>query len=123
MRDLRPSIEPALALFGLPAVVTISDGEPVATTAIWLPPVSVEAAGVLLQTDRPQAVLAVPLAGLPFSSTILALPTVRLSSLLRGMRIDAAEKNGGPVLSWMVETVLGVAVDEIRVMVIPAQSA
>ena len=64
MSDLRPGIGVALAVFGLPATVTIPGEEPVATTAIWLPPLPVEIAGVLVQTDHPQRALALPRAGL-----------------------------------------------------------
>ena len=107
MSDLRPAIGHALTVFGLPATVTLPGEEPVATTAIWLPPVSVLSEGVLVQTDRPQAVLALPRADVP------AVP--------RGTLIEAAETAGGEVKLWTVESVFGTLVDEIRVSVIPTE--
>ncbi len=107
MTDLRPAIGPALAIFGLPASVTLPGEDPVATTAIWLPPVSVMTDGVIVQTDRPQPVLALPRADVP--------------SVPRGTVIEVAETDGGDVLSWTVEAVVGELPDEIRVIVIPAE--
>ena len=108
MSDLRPDLGVALAVFGLPATVTVPGGQPVATTVIWLPPVSVETVGVLAPTDRPQAVLALPRSALP------VVP--------RGTLIEVPELEGGSVRSWTVEAVLGITVDEVRVLVIPAVS-
>jgi len=107
MSDLRPAIGPALAVFGLPATVTLPGEEPVVTVAIWLPPVSVLAEGVMIQTDRPQPVLALPRADVP--------------SVPRGTLIEVAEVEGGEVKAWLVESVLGLQVDEIRVIVIPKE--
>jgi hypothetical protein len=116
MTDVRPSLAPALATFGLLATVTLPGEAPVATTAIWLPPVSVETVGVVVATDRPQRVLSLPRAGLPF------LPTDDLSRALRGTTIEVADVYAGPVRVWTVEAVAAEAVDEIRVSVIPGAS-
>ena len=107
MSDLRPAIGPALTVFGLPATVTLPGEEPVVTVAIWLPPVSVVTEGVMVQTDRPQPVLALPRADVP------AVP--------RGTLIEVAESESGEVKAWLVESVLGLQVDEIRVIVIPTE--
>jgi len=104
--DLRPDIGPALAIFGLPATVTVPGGQPVATTAIWLPSVPVETAGVFVSTDRPQAVL--------------ALPRADISSIPRGTIIQVAEIEGGPVRAWVVEGVDDTRPDEIRLIVLPS---
>jgi hypothetical protein len=109
MSDLRPDLGVALAVFGLPATVTVPGGEPVAATAIWLSPVSVETVGVLAPTDRPQAVLALPRSAVP--------------SVPRGTVIEAAETEGGAVRTWIVEALLHLGVDELRVLVIPTESA
>lgn len=103
MSDLRPDLGAALAVFGLPATVTIPGGPPVATTGIWLPPVSVDTTGVLVSTDRPQAVLALPRAAVP--------------SMPRGTLINVAEMEGGPVLAWIVEAVDEARADEWRLIV------
>ncbi len=103
MPDLRPNIAPALAVFGLPATVTLPGGQPVASTAIWLSPIPVETTGVILSTDRPQAVLALPRAAVP--------------SMPRGTLITVAEMNGGPGLAWIVEAVENERPDEWRVVV------
>ncbi|HRU09770.1 MAG TPA: hypothetical protein P5144_10380 [Thermoanaerobaculia bacterium] len=109
MSDLRPGIGVALAVFGLPATVTIPGEEPVATTAIWLPPLPVEIAGVLVQTDHPQRALALPRAGLA------SIEPERL----RGTVIELSEYQGAANSSWIVEARISVGVDEVRVVVIP----
>jgi hypothetical protein len=109
MADLRPDIGAALAVFGLPATVTVPGGDPVATTAIWLPPLPVETVGVFTSTDKPQPRLSVPRSA--FGGT----------SVPRGTRVDLAEVEGGPVLSWTVESVDAELVDEVRLIVIPAE--
>jgi len=107
MVDTRPPIGHALTVFGLPATVTLPGEEPVATTAIWLPPVSVLTEGVMVSTDRALAVLALPRADVP------AVP--------RGTVIEVAETEGGDLKLWTVESVLGALVDEIRVSVIQTE--
>ena len=109
MTDVRPSLAPALATFGLPATVTVPGEEPAATTAIWLPPMPVEIAGVFVQTDHPQRALALPRAGLASTEP----------ERLRGTVIELAEYEGAPPSSWMVEARIAVDVDEVRVVVIP----
>jgi hypothetical protein len=109
MADVRPSLAPALATFGLPATVTVPGEAPVATMAIWLPPLPVEISGVLVQTDHPQRALALPRAGLA------SIEPERL----RGTVIALSEYEGAPGSSWMVEARIGVDVDEVRVVVIP----
>ena len=108
MSDVRPPIGPALALFGVAATVTLPGEEPVPTTAIWLSPITVDTAGVLVPTNRPQGVLALPRADVP--------------SVPRGTRIVAPEMEGGPILDWAVEAILGMTADEIRVIVIPSEA-
>lgn len=105
MADLRPDIGLALEVFGLPATVTLPGADPLPTTAIWLAPIAVDTPGVLVPTNRPHGVLALPRADVP--------------SVPRGTGIAVAEVEGGPVLAWTVEAVIGMLVDEIRVLVIP----
>lgn len=106
MVDIRPPIGPALAVFGLPATVTVPGEEPVDTTAIWLGPVLVEVEGVLVQTTGPQAVLALPRSDVP--------------TVPRGTLVEVAETATGAVRSWSVEAVHAMTVDEVRLIVIPA---
>ena len=113
MTDVRPSLAPALVTFGLPATVTVPGEAPAATTAIWLPPVSVETPGVLVASDRPQRVLALPLADLS------SLTADAIAESLRGTVIQVADFSGGPTHAWTVEAIVGLSVDEIRVVVIP----
>lgn len=108
MADLRPSLTPALAAFGLAATVTPPGGSPVATTVIWLPPVAVDTPGVLQPTNTPQPVLALPRADVP--------------TVARGTLIDAPETVGGTSKTWIVEAILGQTSDETRVLVIPDQT-
>lgn len=110
MTDARPSLAAALRAFGLPATVTLPGEEPVATAAIWLPPVPVEIAGVLVQTDHPQRALALPRAGLA------SIEPERL----RGTIVNVAESEGAPPSSWLIEARISVGVDEVRVVVIPS---
>ncbi len=109
MSDVRPDIGPALALLGLPATVTLPGQSPVATTGIWLSPVSVETTGVLVSTDRPQSRLSLPRAAFPS----LPFPT----HVPRGTLISVAAMNGGPVLTWIVEGEEDSMPDELRVVV------
>ncbi len=109
MPDLRPNIAPPLAVFGLPATVTLPGDQPVALTAIWLSPIPVETTGVILSTDRPQGRLALPRAAFPS----LPFPT----RIPRGTLITMAAMNGGPVLTWIVEGEEDSMPDELRVVV------
>ena len=108
MADLRPEIGPALDVFGLPATVTLPGEEPVATRAIWLSPVALETSGVIVSSDRPQRALVLPRSDVP--------------SVPRGTLVEMAEEDGGDVLTWAVEAVLGATQDEIRVVVIAGDS-
>jgi hypothetical protein len=116
MTDVRPSLAPALAIFGLPATVTVPGEAPVATTAIWLPPAPIYVDGVLTRTNNPQPVLALPRADVPI--------------IPRGTLIEVARYAGGPVRSWIVESIESGNEpgephpdDDIRVVVIPGASA
>ncbi len=106
MADFRPDLAAALDAFGVAAEVTLPGEEPVPTTVIWLPPVALQTLGVLSQTNRPLPVLALVKADVP------SVPT--------GTQIDAPELEGGDIKSWVVEAVIGMTADEIRVVVIPA---
>lgn len=108
MTDLRPDLGPALRAFGVPATVTVPGAEPVATTAIWLPPVPYEVPGVLRPTNEPLDALALVRADVP--------------RVPRGTRVACAKTAGGTVETWTVEAILGRTADEIRVLVIPTEA-
>jgi hypothetical protein len=108
MSDLRPNIAFALAAFGVGATVTLPGGSPIATTVIWLSPVAVDTPGVIHPTNVPQPALALSRADVP--------------NVPRGTLVEAPERAGGIVRSWIVEAVLGMTADEVRVIVIPGES-
>jgi hypothetical protein len=106
MTDLRPDLAIPFATFGVPATVTVPGESPVQTSAIWLSPVAIDTQGVLTHTTEPLPCLSLMRSDVPI--------------VPRGTAIAAAERIGGPVLSWVVEAILGKTADEVRVIVIPA---
>lgn len=105
MADLRPSFESALAAFGLAAVVTLPDGEPVATRAMWLPSDTV---------NRP--------AGSDYRRAevrrVLALPSDDVPQVPRGTVVSVPE--GGGSADWSVDEAERIDFDHHRVVVVPA---
>jgi hypothetical protein len=117
MPDLRPDIAPFLAAFGVPASVTLPGGEPVVTTAIWLPPVQVETPGVLFPTAAPQPALSLP------AALFAADAITGKRSVPRGTLIECARATGAPVVTWSVEAIADDDdPDMISVIVIPGDS-
>jgi len=89
--DLLPSLGPALAAFGVPATITPNDlTDPIVTTGIWSSPaVEPDPYGQERAKLDPRRVLTIP------RSAIEEIP--------RATSIEAAEYDGGPVLSWKVD--------------------
>jgi len=106
--DLRPAIQSALDAFGLPAVVTPPGGPSVETTAVWLPPVTVDhPIGQDLQRAEPKRVLA-----LPYTPGVTSIP--------RGTVVVVPEMKDAAPASWKVDEVDRVNPDEWRMTVLPA---
>ena len=107
MADLRPSFESALAAFGLAAVVTLPDGGPVATRAMWLPTDTV---------NRP--------AGSDYRRAevwrVLALPSDDVPQVPRGTVVSVPESEGGESADWSVDEAERIDFDHHRVVVVPA---
>lgn len=97
----------ALDAFGLAATVS-PPGEPsVETTALWLPPVTVEApSGSDFRRAEQKRVLALPLSGLP------AVP--------RGTTVTVAEYEGAMPVDWKVDEAERVDFDHFRLLVVPS---
>lgn len=108
--DLRPPLSAALAAFGVDATVTVPNGTPVETTAIWLPPVTEEMpVGADFRRAEPVRVLALPLADVP--------------EIPRGTVVTAAEVEGGIEADWKVDAVSRLGVDHYRLVVVPYTAA
>lgn len=105
--DLRPSIEAAQEAFGLDAVVTIPDGDPVSATVFWLPPKTVE---VPIGNDMVRAE----------ERRVLVLSKSDVPQVPRLTSVVVAEYDGGDDATWTVDAVDRVDSDHIRVLVVPA---
>ena len=120
MGDLRVPLDPALTAFGVPATVTrpAPDNWPVATTAIWLPPLLEEPrpVGTDFQRREPRRLLSLPRAapGIPGS---VGGDRV-LSTMPRGTTIVAAERLGEAAKTWRVDGLERTEADEWRVIVV-----
>lgn len=91
---------------GVPATVTLSGGQPIVTSAIWLEPILIDApASTDLQRRNVRRVVALRKADVPTAP--------------RGTRIDGAEREGGPVLSWRVDEADAADPVHMRVIVVP----
>ncbi len=105
--DLRPSITPAFADFGLPVTITPPGGSPISTTGIWVTPQTID----------------VPVgaeARVAEAYKVLALRRDQVPSAPRGTTILAAEQAGGPSKTWKVDGVERAdEPDVLRVVVVP----
>ena len=101
-------MQSALDAFGLAAVVTPPGGPAFDTTAIWLPPVTIDhPVGQEFQRAEPKRVL-----GLPFTQGVTSIP--------RGTVVVVPEFDGASPSSWKVDEVERVNPDEWRMTVVPA---
>lgn len=106
MLDSRPPFQSFVDALGQAATVT-PPGEPsVITSAIWLPPVTVEMpTGSDFRRAESKRVLALPLAGLP--------------DVPRGTVVTTAEFPGVAASDWSVDEAERIDFDHWRVLVIP----
>ncbi|KKM71001.1 hypothetical protein LCGC14_1434940 [marine sediment metagenome] len=105
--DLRPPLKAALDAFGLPATVTPPGGPTVQTTAVWLPPVTVDQPTTSdLRRAEPRRVLALPLAEAP--------------QVPRDTVVSVPEHKGAVAADWKVDEAERIDFDHWRMMVVPA---
>ena len=108
MVDLRPSIDTALAAFGVSATVTLPAGLPVEVEAFWLPTASPQVPGrATTQRVEPKRTIVVPVDGLE-------------DGLPRGTNISAPEYDGADASDWTVDSTQRVDFDHWRAVVVPA---
>ncbi len=103
--DLRPDLEAPLAMWALPATVTVPDGAAVETEAFWLPPKTVEVPvgnGMVRAEER----------------HVLVLPRADVPQVPRGTIVSVAEAEGEDVQEWRVDAMDRVHVDHYRVVVV-----
>ncbi len=105
--DLRPSFESMQGAFGLPATVTLSGEDPIATTAVWLPPATEE---VPTGNDIRRAE----------ARRTLCIARVDVPQVPRGTIVVCAEEYGGDAVRWMVDGTERVDTDHRRVLVVLA---
>lgn len=95
-------------VMGLPATVTPSGAAAISTKGIWLSPQLIDVpAGAEFQRRDVRR--------------LLALSKVDVPTLVRGTRIDAAERVGDEVKAWKVDSVAANDADHIRAVVVPWQ--
>lgn len=91
---------------GVPATITLPDSMVIQTSAIWLEQILVD----------------VPVSG-DFTRRearrVVALLKADVPSVPKDTRIDAAERDGGPVQAWRVDQPEGADPDHSRVIVVP----
>lgn len=104
--DLRPSMAVAAAMFGLEATVTPAGADPIATTAFWLPPRTVEVPAGEFRRVEVQRVVVVQRNEVP--------------ELPLGSVIAMAEIEGGDVEQWRVDGVERADAEHYRALVVPA---
>jgi hypothetical protein len=108
--DARVDFEPLLDAFGVPATVTrpAPDDDPIETVGIWLQPLNLdEPNGSGFTRREPIRVFAVR------KDIVPTLP--------RGTRIEAAERVGGHVRTWMVDGTDFDDADHTRALVVRAR--
>ena len=91
--DLRPSIDDALAAFGVAATVTrpAPDNTPIETTGFWVSPLEeAQPYGTAFQRRDPRRVF--------------VLSRIDVPTLPPGTVIEAAEYDGDTVKTWRVDT-------------------
>jgi hypothetical protein len=95
-------------VMGLPVTVTPSGDPVIETTGIWLSPRLIDTpAGAEFQRRDPRR--------------LLALSKVDVPTLVRGTRIDAAERVGDEVKAWRVDAVAVSDADHVWAVLIPWQ--
>lgn len=92
MGDSRPEIASAMRAFGLPAVVTrpAPDNTPIQVTGFWTSPL-VESDAFGQQRARVQP------------RKVFVIARAQINDVPRGTFIDAAEYQGGPIVTWQVD--------------------
>lgn len=111
MGDLRPTMSPALAAFGLPATVTrpSPDDTPIATTGIWLSDLVEDREAFTADFMRRDA------------RRVMALPRADVPAAPTGTRIRAAEMDGQDERDWVVDGYAhNVDPDHLRVILVLA---
>jgi hypothetical protein len=102
--DLRPSIESAQGVFGLGAIVTIPDGDPVQATVFWLPSKTVE---VPIGNDMVRAE----------ERRVLVISRAEVPQVPRGTLIFVPEYDTGDERYWVVDAIDRTEGDHVRVLV------
>lgn len=106
---LRASVrEIQFAVHGVPAIVTIPDGDPVETRIIWLTPVPTGIPdGQTFQREEPKRAMAIRRDDVP------AVPM--------GTIIEVTEHNLESPISWSVDSMDRIEPDHFRVLVVPEE--
>lgn len=120
MGDARPALDPAMAAFGLPIVITRTppNDTPVTTTGIWMSTLpgahfssgmddELQPFGRDFQKFDPRRVLSVP-------------RTASLSQVERGSTVLAAEMAGATPKLWRVDGYAHAEADHVRLIVTTA---
>jgi hypothetical protein len=105
--DLKVFKDPILRAFGIEQTVVVRpapDDAPVTTTAVWLPPDTVDTAGLDVRRREPRRVVAFPVADVP--------------TLPRGSYVYGPDIVGGTSQRWRVDGFDRYEFDLIRVLVV-----
>lgn len=96
-----PSFDSFTEAFGVNVTVRRSDGPPISTIGIWLPPEE--------RTDMPGTQM-----GKVGAMKVMALPTADVDRLPNGTLIDAPPLEGGASRVWQVERTLAAVAHDHR---------
>lgn len=109
MTDARVSLGPVFDAFSVPATVTPPGGPPVACSVVWIfPTTELAPSGLGFQVADPRYLLCIR------TADVAAVPT--------GTVIVAAEHDGDPVKTWVVDGLEREEYDHRRVRVRPQES-
>jgi hypothetical protein len=100
------ALQVTFAVMGVPAILTRPDTTVVPTSVIWLEPILIDVPNA---TDLQRRE----------SRRVAALSRTDVSSVPRGARIDAAERDGGVVQAWRVDQIDASDPDHLRAIVVP----
>ncbi len=110
--------DPIFAAFGVPGTVTVEGADPIETTVVWITPSTPDVPSGT--ADRGSDMRAGFTRKEP--RRVLVVRRDEVPALPRGAQIEAPERAGGTVRTWVVDGNAGHEADHIRVFVNSARS-
>lgn len=122
MGDLRPALDPAMAAFGVPAVITrpAPNDTPVTTTGIWMS--TLPGANFSSGTDNERRPFGTDFQKFDPRRVISVPRTAALPNVPRGSTVLAAEMAGAAATVWKVDGYEHAEADHFRLFVVTASA-